>query len=240
MQSFRQIGDDVYTCVAPAGFEKDPAVTAAIQEFDPGVIPFWLLQIWEIDGKEQTFVYHGIGRYYPFPRHLRRQFHVDMPAGAGFPAPNFLDAIFSEQNCPRYYQGGPAEYLPWDWSVYYWCRKKYETLTIEAYDKRVQAHLARIIAMMKAHREEIEYRKKELEPWIMRQLERVSEYDWKQLLARQHRNAVARKLGMAPERLRDPKAFVHVKESTFAPIAFRSPRDAQPYGRVAPTQGEGS
>jgi hypothetical protein len=234
--NFRQVGEDVYTCVAPPGYEKDPAVTAAIHSFDPGVIPFWRIQRWLLDGGEQTVVHHGIGRHYPYPKHLRRHFHVEMPAGADFPAPNFLDAVFEDQTALQYLRGGWGLYQPWDWSVYYWCREKFETLTVKAYDERVERHLARIMAILRAHREEIAYRKKQIEPWIERQLARVSPYDWKQLVAAQHRNAVARRLGLPPEKLRDPKVWVGLASAK--PVrALWSPQSAETYGRVAPSQG---
>lgn len=228
--SWAAISDDAYTCVAPPGYEKDPAVTAAIRSFDPGVIPIWRVQRWAFDGVPETVVHHGIARYFPYPRQLRRHFHVEMPADADYPAPNFLDAIFEDQNTVQYYRGGPGEYQPWDWSVYYWCRSKFETLTLKAYDERVERHIARLIAMKKQHEEEIEYRKKQIEPWILKQLERVSDSDWKQLRARQHRAEVARRLGMQPERLKDPKLYVGTG-------AAWSPQTAETYGRVAPSQG---
>jgi len=238
--NYRQVGDDVYTCVAPPGYEKDPAVTAAIHSFDPGVIPFWRIQVWSVDGVEQTVVHHGIGRHYPFPRHLSRHFHVEMPADADFPTPNFLDAVFEDQTALQYYRGGWGLYQPWDWSVYYWCREKFETLTLKAFDERVERHLKRILAAMRQHREEIEYRKKQIEPWIEKQLARLSPYDWEQLRALQHRNAVARRLGMQPERIRDTKAWVGVASSKPVARALRSPQSAETYGRVAPSQGVGS
>ena len=71
---FVQIGDDRYSCVAPPGFEKDPEVTAAIREFDPGIVPIWRIQRWRFPGErhETLVVHHGIGRYYPYPRQDRK------------------------------------------------------------------------------------------------------------------------------------------------------------------------
>ncbi len=229
---WRILGDDRYTCVAPPGFEKDPAVTAAIREFDPGMIPFWRLQRWAIDGVERLVVHHGIARYYPFPRHLRRHVHFDMPAIHTHDVPNFLDAIFEDQTAESYYRGGPGAYVPWDWRIYYWCRRQFDRLTVEAYDRLIEQRRAREAAIRKAWAEWIEYRKRQLEPYLLRQAERISEAEWEQLQQRQHRNAIRRRLGLAPERLRT-RPSVHIRVP--APLPW-SPRGTETYGRVAPAQ----
>lgn len=240
---WRILGADVYTCVPPPGYEKDPAVTAAIHSFDPGVIPFWRIQRWLRNGVERVIVHHGIGRYFPYPKYLRRHFHVEMPPDAEHPAPNFLDAVFEDQNTVQYYQGGPGDYQPWDWSVYYWCREKYEHITVRAYEKRVERHRQRLIAMKKAWESELEYRKKQIEPWLLKQMERLSEHDWEQLRSRQHRIAVARKLGLKTKEAaaRGPKAFVQVsdpfKPRLFVPNEPRPTRGLETYGRAAPAEG---
>lgn len=224
--SFRLIDEDRYTCVPPPGFEKDPAVTAAIREFDPGVIPFWRLQRWDHSGEELVVVHHGLARYYPYPRHLRRHIHFEMPALPDHEVPNFLDAVFEDQNDLQYLRGGPGGYIPWDWRVYQWCRKQFDALTAKAFDEIIERRKAREAAIRKAHFEEIEYRKKQIEPYLLRQAERLSDSDWAQLRAAQHANDVKRKLGLRPDSLRAPKAFVQV----------RSPRTEDTYGRVAPVQ----
>lgn len=227
--NWRLVGDDRYTCVPPTGYEIDPAVTRAIHEFDLGVIPFWRVQIWEADGRPRQVVHHGIARYYPWPRNLRRHIHFDMPAGAPGPVPNFLDAVLEDQTTLTYMQGGPGGYVPWDWALYAWCRAKYETLTVRVFMARHRRRLAREEAIRKAHEEEIEYRRKQLEPYLMRQFERLTPQDWAQLRERQHRLEVAKRLGRRPNvPLANPKPFVHI---------VRSPRTSDTtYGRVAPAQ----
>jgi hypothetical protein len=223
----RVIGSDAYTCVPPPGFEKDPAVTAAIREFDPGVIPFWRLQAWEIDGAETVFVHHGIARHYPFPRHLRREIRFELPAGWEGPAPNFLDAVFEDQTAMAYLRGeGPGGYVPWGWNIFYWCRWQFDQLTAKVFDAILERRQAREAAAKLAWQREIEYRKKQIEPYLLKQAERLSPSDWKQLQERQHRAAVLRRLGLRPEPIREPKPFIHV----------RSPRAGETYGRVAPVQ----
>ncbi len=227
-----QLGDDRYTCVSPPGYEKDPAVTAAIRAFDPGIIPFWRVQRWLLDdGLERLVVHHGIARYYPFPRHLRRHIHFEMPAVPTHETPNFLDAVFEDQTTVEFYRGGPGAYVAWDWLVYAWCRKQFDRMTVEAFDKITERRKAREAEIRKKWLEDIEYRKKQLEPYLLRQAERVSEAEWEQLAQRQHRADVRRKLGMKPELLRT-KPFVHLTPT----LAPRSPRGSETYGRVAPAQ----
>lgn len=233
---FVQIGDDQYSCVAPPGFEKDPEVTAAIQEFDPGLIPIWRLQRWKFPGERKStlVVHHGIGRYYPYPRQIRQPFHVTMPPGAEYPAPNFLDAVFEDTSTVSFQMGGPGTYMPWDWSIYRWCRKQFDKITVEQWEKRAQAHRDRLERQHQEFVEEMEYRKRQIEPWIQRKLESgVSDADWQTLLGFHAENERRRKMGLAPIRRNAPSPQVVVG----AVPPGRPGRD-ETYGRVAPSQGE--
>jgi len=233
---FVQIGDDQYSCVAPPGFEKDPAVTAAIQEFDAGVIPIWRLQRWRFPGESKItlVVHHGLGRYYPYPRQLRRRFHVQMPLGAEYPAPNFLDAVFEDTSTVAFQMGGPGAYMPWDWSIYRWCRRQFDSVTVKKWEQMAAAHRARLERYHKEFEEELEYRKKQIEPWIMKKLDsEVSESDWMQLLNFHAENEKRRKLGLEPIRRNAPKPQV-----ALGAILGGRPAKDETYGRVAPSQGE--
>jgi hypothetical protein len=171
---------DLYTCVAPPGYEKDPAITEAIHSFDPGVIPIWRIQVWlpPHSFEPMLAVHHGIGRHYPYPRQLRREFHVEMPQMATHPVPNFLDCIFEDQEANGYV--GPGTYLPWDWWTYRWCRQKFEYLTSQEYARRLarkEEHLARLAEQHAAERQgELD----EFSEWARKKLERagVTPQDW--------------------------------------------------------------
>lgn len=217
---FLQIGDDRYTCVPPPGYEIDSAVTGAIREFDPGLIPIWRVQLWRFPWElaPQRVVHHGIGRYYPVPRYLRRPFHVDMPADADFPAPNFLDAIFEDPAGLRYKMGGPGDYIPWGWNVYYWCRWQFDRITLASWQAAVDRRVSNLEKFRAAWQEEIEYRKRQIEPWIMRKLESVSDADWNEYL----KLAWNRPPGVS---LKQAKTYLDLG---------RSPRPERTYGRVAP------
>lgn len=221
MRVFRQIGEDRYTCVAPPGFEKDSAVTQAIHEFDPGAIPIWRIQLWETPWSPlpERAVHHGIARYYPIPRLMRRHLQVEMPADADYPAPNFLDAILEDADSIMFKMGGPGLYIPWGWNVFYWCRWQFDRLTADKWEAAIENRKARLASAQRAWQEEIDYRRKQIEPWILKKLESVSDADWQEYM---------RLAWGAPgevRRNRERKPFVDLG---------RSPRSTATYGRVAP------
>jgi len=220
---FQRLADDRYTCVAPPGFEKDPAVAEAIREFDPQAIPLWRVQRWRMPNvREVNVVHHGIGRHLPIPRYLRRPLRVEMPMDARGPAPNMLDVIFEDDSTLQYKQGGPAEYQPWDWSTYAWCRFQYDKTTAEAWLKRSERKAARLKREREAMDAELEYRKKQIEPWLMKKAGEISEYDWKQYMEAMYGP------GKSPD-LRRRKPFVD--------LGARSPRPDNSHLRVAPAKG---
>jgi hypothetical protein len=221
--TFQRLADDRYTCVPPPGFEKDPAVTEAIHEFDPRAIPLWRIQRWRTPASQElNLVHHGLGRYFPVPRYLRKPLRVEMPMDARGPAPNMLDVIFEDDSTLQYKQGGPGEYMPWDWSVYAWCRFQYDKTTAEAWLRRAEMKAARLKRESEAIEAELEYRKKQIEPWLLKKSGEISEYDWKQYM-----EAVWGP--NAKELRRKPKPFVD--------LGARSPRPDNSYLRVAPAKG---
>ena len=217
-----QIGNDSYSCVAPPGQDVDPAVIAAIHEFDPGAIPIWRTQLWAFPWSTEVYrvIHHGLARYYPIPRYVRRHFHVDMPADADFPAPNFLDAMFEETDCLQYRMGGPGGFIPFGWNIYYWCRWQFDRITTEKWMAAVDRRVATTARLREAWEAEIEYRKRQIEPWILKKLDGVSDADWAEALKLMWNR---------------PKDFSLRKKKLFADLG-RSPRpgDTKTYGRVAP------
>ncbi len=220
MRRYQQIGEDRYTCVHPAGFEVDPAVLAAIHEFDPGAIPIVRVQLWSFPWSDEIYqvLHHGIARHYPIPRYLRRHLQVAMPADADFPTPNFLDAIFEETNTIHAKMGGPGAYVPFGWNVYYWCRWQFDRITVDKWLTAIDRRKASLEKVRKAFEDDIEYRKRQIEPWILKKLEGVSDADWREALELMWN----RPNGVS---LKEKKPFVQVGGS---------PPPAKTYGRVAP------
>jgi len=179
-QVWEQVGDDHYTCVAPPNFAADPAVTAALHEFDAGAIVMWRVQAWKVPGHSgvRLVAHVGIGRHYPDPCYARAGFYVEMPQGAKHPAPNYLDKFFEgDPIAPN----GPGEVLPWDWGVYGFCRRKWERerLTVARFNRNIELRKKREEKMRADHQAQIEYVKRWIEPWILRKIEEsVSDGDW--------------------------------------------------------------
>lgn len=224
------------TAVAPAGYECDPAVTAAIHTFDPGVIPIWRISVYRAPNEEQfrQFVHHGIGRHYPYFTHLRRPFQVDMPAGASAQdEPNFLDCIFEDVWSKAYMRSGPGDFMPWDSWTYKFCRTHWERITLAAYDKRIEKRKAREKKMHDDWLEEIEYRKAQIAPFIDKKLANLSPADWRQYAEYQAKRDTAIREGRPPPTYRTAPKKVSVALGGRSP---RSPFDT--YTRVAPSGSE--
>jgi hypothetical protein len=226
MEGYFQIARDEYTCVPVPGYEKDPAVTRAIREFDPGAVPMWRIQMWRFPGSTRPVrvVNHVIGRYLPVQRYLKRPFSVAVPADWRGPVPNMLDHVLEDDSIEQYKRGGPGGYVPWDWSLYRWCRWMYDRITVDFWLKASERHRARVERERAAAMAELEYRKKQIEPYLMRKAGEISDYTAKQYLRIQREREEAIRAGRTPPRLRDPKPFVVV----------RSPRHDDRSRRVAP------
>lgn len=181
--AYQRVGSDLYTCVAPVGFEKDPAVTKAIREFDPSAIPLWRVRRWRFpDATERNVVHHAIGRYFPWPRYLRgRPLRVEVPMDWRGEVPNFLDHVFEIEGL-EYKRGGPGAYLPWDWDIYAWCRFQYDKSTAGAWLRRTTAKQERLAREHQSLMDEMEYRKRQIEPFLMKKAGELTELDWKQYL----------------------------------------------------------
>jgi hypothetical protein len=195
---WRAAGEDRYTCVAPPGYEKDPAVTAAIRSFDPTMIPMWRIQLWYAPREFEPIkvVHHGIGRYYPYPRYVRRPFHVDTPQGWTGEIPNFLDAFFEDPEPNKFI--GPPTYIPWDWRTYRFCRQQWILLTVDKYRLRIAAHRERMEADSKKHTEEIEYRKRVFEKTALPMLDKITPQDWLEYMKLQREGRPRRPLVSVP------------------------------------------
>lgn len=178
IDGWRAAGDDVYTCVAPPGYEKDPAVTAAIRSFDPDIIPAWRIQLWFPPRTMEILrvVHHGIMRHYAYPKNLRQRFHVELPQGWDGPEPNLLDVFFSDERKTNLI--GPGAYMPWDWHVYRYCRNTWIILTSDVYRERVERHRERMRQEHERQWTEIDYRRRHFEKTAMPMLEKLTPADW--------------------------------------------------------------
>ena len=198
---WRVAGDDLYTCVAPPGFEKDAAVTEAIRSFDPEMVPAWRIQLWHPPGTNDVLkvVHHGIMRYYPFPRFLRQLFHVEVPQGWEGPVPNFMDVFFDDDEVTNHI--GPGAYMPWDWHVYRYCRGNWVLLTQQKYHARIEAHRKRVADERRKDAEERAYKRGFFEKTALPMMDKITPEDWLEYeQLRQQRGRSARRTSVAIHR----------------------------------------
>jgi hypothetical protein len=134
-----------------------------------------------------------------------------------------LDVIFEDDSTLQYKQGGPGDYQAWDWSIYAWCRFQYDKTTVEAWLKRAERKAARQKREAESALAELEYRKKQIEPWLLKKAGEISDYDW-----RQYMEAAWGSRGPSLRASR-PKPFVD--------LGARSPRPDNSHLRVAPAKG---
>lgn len=201
-QVWEIVGDDWYTCVPPPGFEPNQAAVAAVQAFDPGAIPIWRIQRWRVPGRRHplSFVHAGIARYLPIPLGERPHLQVQMPLQAEHLAPNVLAMFFEGVPVGP---NGPGEYIPWDWEAYEWTRRDFDKVNVVEYDRRIDARKVREADAKTEHYENLEYRKAQIEPWILRTMdEKVGEPDW---------NAYKHLLAAGRRRVKGRKPFVHLQ-----------------------------
>jgi hypothetical protein len=201
-QVWEPTSDQWYTCVPPPGYELDPAVVEAIQTFDPGAIFIWRIQMWNAPGRRRPVqvVHVGIARYAPVPTWSRRHLQVQMPQDAEHEVPTLLDTFFEGEPVGP---GGPPAYVPLDWTAHATARESFSRLKVEEFDRRIEARRAREAAAHAAWVDELEYRKADVEPRILRTLdEKVGEYDWKQL---------EELYRYGPRKAKDRKPFVHLR-----------------------------
>jgi hypothetical protein len=198
------VGDDWYTCVPPPGYEPNPAAVVAVQAFDPGAIPIWRIQLWKAPGRRHLVqvVHAGIARYLPIPQLGRLHLQVQMPTEAEHPAPNKLATFFEGMPVGP---NGPGEYIPWSWEAYEIARRDFDRMTVGEFDRLMDARREREAKARADWEEELEYRKRDVEPRILRTLdEKVGDYDWKQL-------AELYRVGLRKAKGRKP--FVHLPGS---------------------------
>jgi hypothetical protein len=196
------VGDDWYTCVPPSGYEPNPAAIEAVQVFDPGAIPIWRIQMWAVPGRRRTmpYVHAGIARHIPVTQNWHAHLQVQMPAEAEHPAPNVLATFFEgEPIAPN----GPGAYIPWDWEAYEIARRDFDRMTVAEFDRLIEARKQREAEARAEWEDDLAYRKRQVEPFILKVLEeKVSDYDWKQYA---HLYRAGRR------KVRGPKPFVHVR-----------------------------
>jgi pyrroloquinoline quinone (PQQ) biosynthesis protein C len=67
--------------------------------------------------------------------------------------------------------------------VYAWCRFQYDKTTVDSWLRRTEARKAREKREYEAMVAELEYRQKQIEPWLMKKAEQLTPKDWEEYLS---------------------------------------------------------
>jgi hypothetical protein len=177
---WRQIGewfDDVDDPIHP----RDPDVYAAMRRRWPDMTAFRMHTQWITPaGSVLTFWHHGVGRFVPTPKTDHTIVGMLRTAASIGAPPNVLERIFEGA---RGSDGKPGEFLPFTWERYYelvrddiaWDPNQ---TPLEAVRELLANREARVQAARAALTAEIMDRGRDLEPYIKRQLEKISDVEW--------------------------------------------------------------
>jgi hypothetical protein len=175
----------LYSCVPDSIYPYDPEVLRAMQEIVPGVAPLWIRTVMltppEANGYREIKVFgrHGLGVLDPnCPEDVR--INVDVmpyrfPHGVRFPRPNRVKWIFQYKPV---YDDLPGRYFPFDWGAYAWVDEQFGgTDDPDADFARVMGKQARLERAAAARRAEQDYIWRDLNRFIERKREQVSELE---------------------------------------------------------------
>lgn len=174
---WRILGSDWYTCVKPVDAPYvDEEVIKAIQAFDPSIIVLWRRQRYLRPGRTEpeTFTHLALGRHVKVPTREMVLFHVEMPEDAEHEVPNELILVWEYFGEDRYFKGGgPGGHMPCDMRLYWFLRHQFNnlrsgrTVALERERRIRDLHDRR----RKQLRDELEYRQKHLDAFVMNQLD---------------------------------------------------------------------
>jgi hypothetical protein len=182
---WRDLGME-YTCVPDAQYPWDPKVLRTIWTFDPGVIPMWVR--WAFlspadDGQEEVVIFgrHAIGRHVDNPHSQLEPLHVSMPPmpcqGVRFDRPNLIELIAVGAPDKRA-SDLPGEYMPFGYQLVKHLRKQYREATAkEIYKLAVTDKQAAADENLRKVRQEELYRRADVEAFVAKKLENVSEIE---------------------------------------------------------------
>ena len=188
-RGWRMSGQPTFTCIPDSEHPWNPEVIKAIWKFDPTIVPVWAKYVMIRSGDDSSTEIEILGRHV-VARHVENlveeavPFRCDMPTmpcnGLTFKKPNVL--LFQVEANEGVTIGGIGPYADFDWEIY---------------DKLLQTHLGertaqevaramreakenRILSAKAKHDEEDLGRRKELQTFVDKKLEQVSELELKE------------------------------------------------------------
>ncbi len=189
-EGWRVVGDDVYTCVPPPGYEIDQWILRRIHAFDRSVIPIWRMQAYLPPGSNQAavFVHHGLAHYVKHPRRHLTLFGVNMPQPQRHQAPNELILIWEAFDERMMREGGPGGFMRFGPELLRYLEKDYVRDTARPVAEMMEAK-ERLARERKAadkmkRAAEAEYRHRALNQHVSRVQETATEDDFHAYQAR--------------------------------------------------------
>lgn len=178
---YREI-DVEYTCVPDPAYPWDPAIMKQIWEFAPEAVPLWVRWVFMNDNDHVVvFGRHGLGRKIRGLRSDPHEFQCAMPQmpshGLRFERPNLIWFIHEGVKSRDANASMPGEYLPFDRTLLWKARES--SLGFSMTEKEYKEHLwkemwlnpkAQHDAAKKDHADDMEARRREIAPYVAKQL----------------------------------------------------------------------
>lgn len=183
-----------YTCIPDSVYPWDPKILKRIQEFDPDVRPLWVRHSFLSPDNTEIAVIgrHGIGRYKPTTIKDVVTLEVE-GAPPGMEKPNIIEFVWSGPSDGSL----PGDYKPFDDSLVAHCRTRYTLKSA----REAKADMHNDIALARARRakaqEEHDYIKRDLDKYVQKKLDNMSEVELKETFGNLH------------HRKHEPKLYVH-------------------------------
>ena len=183
---------ETYSCIPDVVYPWDGSVVRAIREFCPDAMPLSIRSVWKssrLDGEPTTMVVvrHGLARYIRDPIGPVHHFDCKMPStpvpgGVKLRQPNYIELNWYDRKVRPWGYDLPGEYLPFDWELYRCLRKAYvDSLSPdELIDHLVAPHNEEKERQMKHNKEERAYVNRDVQSYIAKKMESVSELEQKE------------------------------------------------------------
>lgn len=192
-RGWRELSFDL-TCVPNGLYPWNPEVIKAIWKFDPTLVPMWVN--WSFappdkDNEVVTFGRHVIGRHESQLRSDIEDFRVEMPSmpcqGISFKKPNVLELVLMMPTNTEYPDAAdlPGDFIAFDWPIVEWLKERFKASQKSGKDMArdyINSQLEAETKASQAAAEESAYRMKDLEKFVNKKLEQVSEVELREHL----------------------------------------------------------
>ena len=177
------------TCIPNGQYPWNPEVIKAIWKFDPTLVPMWVNWAFAPPGQDNEVVVFGrhvIGRHEPLLCGEAPEFFVSMPSmpcqGLTFKKPNVLELVLMMPRNSQYPEAAdlPGDFLAFDWPIVEWLRERFKASQKSGQDMArdyINAKREEEDRNRACREDEMAYRMRDLERYVSRKLDQVSEVE---------------------------------------------------------------